>query len=291
MSPAISWNALGHTTLSALGLLTLIPTPVTMAIGIAANLVNAVWFASEGNYFEAVCSAVGALGGSYSFLNVTGLASKCCTLTSVLKNATAVGSIAIGGIDIARVGYGNYQKYVVRGEDFSLADAAMDAGRIVLDSTSIAAGIKLFSEPVPKNDDSLYSLDYRAKNREYLSGGGRIATVREVRRHKQTWNEQGINVVEDLKGNILPPDVAAGFDYSTGVIVIRQKPTLPSLYHEGFHAQQFLELGKDEYMAISMLAREEYVYSQLVSSGLCNEAELLNAKAYIERLRFGEVWK
>jgi hypothetical protein len=129
--------------------LTIIPTPVTVVIGVLANVANALWYASEGNYFEALCCTVGALGGAYSFLKITGLATKSCVLTSVIKNSTAVGSIAMGGIDIAMVGYDNYQKYVVRGEDFSWTDAALDTARIVLDSTAIAAGLQLYSEPVP----------------------------------------------------------------------------------------------------------------------------------------------
>ncbi len=147
LSPSINWNAFGHTALSVIGLLTLIPTPVTFAIGAVANIVNAAWYAAEGNYFEAVCSAVGVFGGGYGLLSTMG--SKSCLLMNVLKTGTAVGSIAIGGYDIYQIGYENYQSYVVRGEDFSLTDAVMDAGRIVLDSVAIAGGIKLLSEPVP----------------------------------------------------------------------------------------------------------------------------------------------
>ncbi len=144
LSPSINWNALGHTALSVIGLLTLIPTPVTFAIGAVANIVNAAWYAAEGNYFEAVCSAVGVFGGGCQLLSKVGFESNL--LMHVLKFGTAAGSIAIGGYDIYQIGYENYQSYVVRGEDFSFVDAAMDARRIVLDSVAIAGGVKLLEE-------------------------------------------------------------------------------------------------------------------------------------------------
>jgi hypothetical protein len=163
----------------------------------------------------------------------------------------------------------------------------LDTARIVLDSTAIAGGIKLATEPIVKDNDGNRLLDYRKDNREYLSeGGSRMATTREIRAYKRAWNQRGISVIVDTKETKLPSEAAAAFEREKAEIIIRKKPTLLSLYHEGFHAQQFLELGRDGYAAISPLAREEYVYQHLVSSGLCNAAELENATAYIERLRF-----
>ena len=44
LSPTVDWRGLGHFMLGALSLLTLIPTPVTFAIGAAASIANAAWY-------------------------------------------------------------------------------------------------------------------------------------------------------------------------------------------------------------------------------------------------------
>ncbi len=98
--------------------------------------------------------------------------------------------------------------------------------------------------------------------------------------------KRGINVVVDKKGKILMGNKAAGFDYSNGTIYIRKNPGVIDLYHEAFHAKQYLNIGQDNYLALGILEREEYVYSRLMEvKQLFNEAELLNATKYINRLR------
>lgn len=58
------------------------------------------------------------------------------------------------------------------------------------------------------------------------------------------------------------------------------------MYHEGYHAQQYLEIGKDNYIAMGTLNREEYVYEHIMENkSLFNNAELQGATEYIEELR------
>ena len=147
LSPAINWGNVGHTILSGLTLLTLVPTPVTYAIGSAAAIANACWFASEGNYFAAVSSAIPVFGGGFSLLNTFN--TQNCLLMNILKFSTAGLSIGTGGYDIYQVGKENYQKYYIDGEEFSWGDAFLDTVRIALDATEIAGGIKLATEPIP----------------------------------------------------------------------------------------------------------------------------------------------
>lgn len=144
LSPGINWNSAGHTILGVLGLLTFVPG--LNWVGIAANAISAVWYFSEGNIFEGACSALGAFGGGYAMLGKTGTAS--CGLMNFFKYTTAGLSVGVGGYDIYQVGKENYQTYVVNGEDFSWGDAFLDTGRIALDSTTIAGGIKLATEPI-----------------------------------------------------------------------------------------------------------------------------------------------
>ena len=146
-------------------------------------------------------------------------------------------------------------------------------------------GKKLPSGWFKRNSINTEAMDFRVVNQKYTETGERLASIKDIREYKKNMHEQGIKVTIDQKGKLLPPNVVAGFDYGTGNIVIRKNPTVVSLYHEGFHAQQFLELGKDKYVALGRLAREEYVYEKIVSSGMFNEAEILHSEHYIQKLR------
>ena len=126
--------------------MTLIPTPVTYIIGAAASIANAALYAEEGNYFAAICNAIPVFGGGFSLLGKAGNAS--CWLMKTLQYSTAGLSIGVGTYDIYQIGKGNYQKYVVRGEDFSLGDMFSDLFRGAMDVVSIAGGAKLASEKI-----------------------------------------------------------------------------------------------------------------------------------------------
>lgn len=131
-----------------------------------------------------------------------------------------------------------------------------------------------------------YSVDNRLVDNSFFDNGERIATTKQVREYKKRMNSIGINVVVDKKGTVLNGNRAAGFDYATGTVYIRKTSGVIDLYHEGYHAEQYLSLGKENYINLGTLAREEYVYQRIVdSSVLFNEAELNGATKYISNLR------
>ena len=93
-------------------------------------------------------------------------------------------------------------------------------------------------------------------------------------------------MVVDKKGTVLYGNKAAGFDYSTGTIYIRKKLGVVDLYHEGYHAEQYLNVGKENYINLGSLNREEYVYQRIMeNSNLFNAVELNAATNYINSLR------
>ncbi|WBW96137.1 zincin-like metallopeptidase toxin domain-containing protein [Oceanirhabdus sp. W0125-5] len=136
--------------------------------------------------------------------------------------------------------------------------------------------------------ESSISMDNRLKQNEFFDNGERIATTKEIRNYKKQMKSKGIDVVVDKKGKILTGNKAAGFDYSKGTIYIQKKPGVIDLLHEGYHAEQFLEVGQKAYIELGSLVREEYVYSRIINnSHLFNEAELKGAFKYISKLRNG----
>ncbi|MGQ7484683.1 zincin-like metallopeptidase toxin domain-containing protein [Streptococcus suis] len=61
-----------------------------------------------------------------------------------------------------------------------------------------------------------------------------------------------------------------------------------NLYHEGYHAQQWLDIGSENYQSLTRLQREEYVFDEIMKSKhLFDEASIQHSINYIERLRGG----
>ena len=130
------------------------------------------------------------------------------------------------------------------------------------------------------------SIDSRAISNSVFNNGERVATTKQIRNYKKEMNSKGIFVVVDKKGKVLRGNKAAGFDYSTGSIYIKKKPGVIDLYHEGYHAEQYLSVGRENYISFGTLAREEYVYSRIMeNSRLFNEVEIQGATDYIMSLR------
>ena len=157
------------------------------------------------------------------------------------------------------------------------------------DVTSLtkASGIKMETTVRDVADStSGKNIDYRKTENEIFKTGERKATSKQIRNYKKQMKNKGIDVVVDKKGKRLIGNKMAGFDYSNGTIYIRKDAGVIDLYHEGYHAQQYLEIGKDSYIALGTLNREEYVYEHIMKNkSLFNEAELQGATSYIESLR------
>lgn len=120
------------------------------------------------------------------------------------------------------------------------------------------------------------------------STGLRIAKVKEIKNVKSYMNDNNIKLIIDKKGKILPDNAAGGFDYNTGEIVLRDKPSVLSLEHESYHAEQYIKLGKEKYLEQTVLEREEYVYNEIMKNKeLFTSDEIFEAQKYIYKLRNG----
>lgn len=147
-----------------------------------------------------------------------------------------------------------------------------------------------------KDSEGTGDIDYKLWEEMPVSGqvklapnGQRLISIRELKRFTQDMNVKNIKVVIDEKGKILPDFAAGGFDPKTGQIVLKKEPTYLSAMHESYHAKQWLETGKEEYLKLSTLEREEYVYSQIMKNkDLYTAEEILFSQRYIYKLRTGE---
>lgn len=130
------------------------------------------------------------------------------------------------------------------------------------------------------------SYDYRKVNKQTNDIGETLATKKQVKQFKEKWGQLGIPVKMDKKGKVLTGNHEAAFDYGKGRIFIKKNPTVVNIYHEGYHAEQWLGIGKDAYMKLSRLDREEYVFEQIMKNQhLFDDASIKHSIEYINRLR------
>ncbi|PZT52165.1 WXG100 family type VII secretion target [Paenibacillus silvae] len=159
--------------------------------------------------------------------------------------------------------------------------------------TSSGGGTKIGSF---NRSPEMANLDYKEWADMPVSGqvklapnGQRIISVRDLKRFTKDMNEQNIKVVIDGKGKILPEYVAGGFDPKTGQIVLKKEPTYLSAMHESYHAKHWIEIGKEEYLKLSVLEREGYVYNQIMKNKeLYTFEEILFSQRYMYKLKNGE---
>jgi hypothetical protein len=92
-----------------------------------------------------------------------------------------------------------------------------------------------------------------------------------------------------LDGNdVLPPNVAAGFDGVEKEIIFRRNATEFEVWHELSHLRQYQQLGPDAYNTLTMVQKEQFVFDLLENSkkrwfGM-SERERLEAIDYILRI-------
>jgi hypothetical protein len=88
--------------------------------------------------------------------------------------------------------------------------------------------------------------------------------------------------------DILPPNVAAGFDGVKKEIILRRNATELEVFHELSHLRQFQQIGPDAYNALSRIQKEQFVFDLLDNSKKrwygFSEAERLSAINYILRV-------
>ncbi|MGW9526792.1 WXG100 family type VII secretion target [Paenibacillus terrae] len=165
---------------------------------------------------------------------------------------------------------------------------------IIKPKIKIGDSIKYKGEirPFPKGHD----LDLKSWEEMPVSGqrrvtpdGLKIMNVGEMKTFKKEMNAIDVKVLIDKKGAILPEKAVGGFNPNTGQIVLRPDASYLSAIHESYHAKHFGELGKEKYMKLSTIEKEEYVYNELMKSkDKFNSSEIYEAQRYIYKLRNGQ---
>ena len=133
LSPSLNW--LGHAALDVLGL---IP-----GIGIAFDIVNAVWYFAEGDIFGGVCSLIAVLPVVGDTIGLAGKGIKAAeTAASITKAIGHSGNFIMGTYVISNVIAANIQRYVIDKEEFSWKQLFIDAATVGLELLVMRNSVK-----------------------------------------------------------------------------------------------------------------------------------------------------
>ena len=133
LSPSLNW--LGHAALDVLGL---IP-----GIGIAFDIVNAIWYFAEGDIFGGICSLIGVLPFVGDAIGLMGKAgSWACKVAKFVNTATYAVSMLKSTYVIGNVIKDNIERYLINGEEFSWLQFGADLLTIGLEVFAFRSAAK-----------------------------------------------------------------------------------------------------------------------------------------------------
>ncbi len=121
LSPLLNWlsGITGHDILGVFGMLP--------GVGFVFDGINAAWYVSEGDYFNATCSFVSALPGVGDAFGAFSKAGKSCKLVTAFHKAGATGNLMIGSYTFGIIadkylfGDGNYTEDEIKQDLFTVA--------------------------------------------------------------------------------------------------------------------------------------------------------------------------
>lgn len=134
LSPLLNWlgGITGHDVLDLLGM---IP-----GVGFVFDGINAIWYAAEGDYFNAACSLVSALPGVGDAFGAFSKAGKSCKLVTAFHKAGAAGNLILGSYTLGTTA----DKYLFGDGDFTWEEVKSDLFNVAMTGASMWGSAKDF---------------------------------------------------------------------------------------------------------------------------------------------------
>ncbi len=144
------------------------------------------------------------------------------------------------------------------------------------------------SLPILKNEKPIGGASNRGLDAiENWRLGGKLYNPAKLDTLSSYLNKRGFKLRLD-GDDVLPPNVAAGFDGVKKEIILRRNATELEVFHELSHLRQYQQIGPDAYNALSRIEKEQFVFDLLENSKKrwygFSEAERLSAIDYILRI-------
>lgn len=214
LCPMVDWRGMGHFVLGALSLLTLIPTPATMAIGAIAAIANAAWYFHDGQTFEGICSLL-------------------CVLPVFGPTIGQIGMVTIGFMNIGKMNYDNWNRYVIGDEIYTWDQAKQDLLTGTLSIAAIYGGAKGLGwdeVEVPTRVKGSVNLGVSTLTSEYYSNEAHNVVSYMKLKEQYHVTELSNDVVDsltqtgNLPSNYITKDVARSMGWQDGKALANYAP-------------------------------------------------------------------
>ena len=170
LSPLLNWlgGITGHDVLDVLGMLP--------GVGFVFDGINAIWYAAEGDYFNAACSFVSALPGVGDAFSAFSKAGKSCKLVTAFHKAGAAGNLILGSYTLGNIA----DKYLFGEGDITWEEVKQDLFTVAMTGTSMWGSAKDFGTSYCFVAGTLVTTEDGQKPIEEIEVGDKVLSENEL---------------------------------------------------------------------------------------------------------------
>ena len=170
LSPFLNWldGITGHDVLDLLGM---IP-----GVGFVFDGINGVWYAAEGDYFNAACSFVSALPGVGDAFGAFSKAGKSCKLVTAFHKAGAAGDMLIGAYTFGNIA----EKYITGDASLTWEEIKGDLFTVAMTGASMWGSAKDFGTSYCFVAGTLVTTEDGQKPIEEIEVGDKVLSENEL---------------------------------------------------------------------------------------------------------------
>ena len=170
LSPLLNWlgGITGHDVLDVLGMLP--------GVGFVFDGINAIWYAAEGDYFNAACSFVSALPGVGDAFGAFSKAGKSCKLVTAFHKAGAAGNLILGSYTLGNIA----GKYLFGEGDITWEEVKQDLFTVAMTGTSMWGSAKDFGTSYCFVAGTLVTTEDGQKPIEEIEVGDKVLSENEL---------------------------------------------------------------------------------------------------------------
>ena len=170
LSPLLNWlgGITGHDVLDVLGMLP--------GVGFVFDGINAIWYAAEGDYFNAACSFVSALPGVGDAFGAFSKVGKSCKLVTAFHKAGAAGNLILGSYTLGNIA----GKYLFGEGDITWEEVKQDLFTVAMTGTSMWGSAKDFDTSYCFVAGTLVTTEDGQKPIEEIEVGDKVLSENEL---------------------------------------------------------------------------------------------------------------
>ena len=158
----------GHDVLDVLGMLP--------GVGFVFDGINAIWYAAEGDYFNAACSFVSALPGVGDAFGAFSKVGKSCKLVTAFHKAGAAGNLILGSYTLGNIA----GKYLFGEGDITWEEVKQDLFTVAMTGTSMWGSAKDFGTSYCFVAGTLVTTEDGQKPIEEIEVGDKVLSENEL---------------------------------------------------------------------------------------------------------------